>query len=108
MKKIDDIFREGEHQKELSIRPELWDKLERQLDKDKITSSFKWRPLMVAASTIVLISMTALLYLNIDNYEVEDMSASLSPHFYIEEIANLETVYWQPQRIFVNPTILKG
>lgn len=108
MKKIDDIFQQGEHQKELDIRPELWDKLERHLDEGKGSLSFDWRPLMVAASSIVLISMTALLYLNIDSYELEDMSASLSPYFYKEEIANLESVYHTPQKIFVNPTILKG
>ena len=108
MKKIDDIFKEGEHQKALEIRPELWDKLERQLDGDKSPSTFNWRPWMAAASTVLLMSLTALLYLNIDRYELEDMSASLEPHFFMEEIANLESVYYTPQRIFVNPTILKG
>lgn len=108
MKKIDDIFKQGEHQKELNIRPELWDKLERQLDEGKDSAGFNWRSLMIAASAIVLLSMTTLLYLNIDSYEVEDMSVSLSPYFFKEEIANLESVYYTPQRIFVNPTILKG
>ena len=108
MKNIDDIFKEGEHQKELEVRPELWDKLERQLDGEERRSAFNLRPWLVAASIVLFMSMSTLLYLNIDHYELEDMSASIEPYFFMEEIADLESVYYTPQRIFVNPTILKG
>ncbi len=105
MKKIDDIFREGHHQKRLEIRPELWDKLERRLDGNKTPIISLWRPWIVAASTVLIMCMTMLLYLNIDTYEVEDLSVYLKPQFYKEEIINLEEVYWAPQVIFVNPQV---
>ncbi len=106
MKHIDDIFREGEHQKNLELRPELWQRLERRLDQPSEPVKRKWRPWMVAASTILLVSLSALLLLNIDSYEVEDISAGLVPYFTSDEIAHLEDVYTIPQQIFVNPDML--
>ena len=105
-KKIDDIFKEGIHKKEMNLRPELWNRLERQLDAEpeRRNTSFNWRSLMIAASVLVILSLTILLYLNIDRYRVEDLDGDIAPHFFKEEITNLEEVYWVPQQIFVNPS----
>jgi len=104
MNHIDDIFKNGEHQKELEIRPELWDRVERRLDGDGAHKrQGSMRPWMVAASMTLVITMSALLYLNIDTYEVEDMIVAIEPHFSKEEVADLEKVYWIEPSLFVNP-----
>ena len=107
MKKIDDIFKNSASDKPLPLRPELWNRLERQLEThtaSTVKTGFNWRSLMIAASVLVVLSLTVLLYLNIDRYKVEDLDSEYAPHFFKEEIANLEEVYWIPQSIFVNPT----
>ena len=101
MNSIDDIFKNSETEKNLELRPELWNRMERHLNRRKVRSpKSKW---LVAASLTLIISMTSLLYLNIDFYEVEDMTVQNAPRFSKEEIAGLEQVYWVPQSLFVNP-----
>ncbi len=104
-KKIDDIFKNSEHQKSLDVRPELWDRLERQLDEDVVVNS-GFRPWIVAASIVLVTTLSALLYLNIDNYEVEDLSVEIEPNFSKEETAGLEQVYWIEPSIFLNPSYM--
>lgn len=106
MKHIDEIFKNSEHEKELPLRPELWDRLERNLDQVPSPSSNFWRPWMVAASFILVGSLSILLYLNIERYQVEDLDATFEPHFSKEEISGLEEVYIVPIRIFVNQSFI--
>ena len=101
MRNIDDIIKGSETEKALDIRPELWDRLERQLDHNNGSPS--WSTWKIAASFLLLFSMTTLLYLNIDFYQVEDMTINGQPRFSKEEISGLEEVYWVPQSLFVNP-----
>ena len=101
MTNIDDIFKNGEHQKALDIRPELWSRLERRLDEHP--PARPWKKWLIAASLLLLFSFTTLLYLNIDVYQVEDMTVTSEPRFSKEEIGGLEEVYWVPQSLFVNP-----
>lgn len=100
--KIDQIFNQSEHQKALDLRPELWDKLERRLDGEGSPKASKWN-WMLAASILLIFSLSTLLYLNIDTYEVEDLSNEIQPYFSAEEISNLEDVYLVEIRLFVNP-----
>lgn len=106
MKHIDEIFKNSEHEKELPLRPELWDRLERNLDQVPAASRNMWRPWMVAASLMVVCSLSILLYLNVERYQVEDLDAKFGPHFSKEEISGLEEVYIVPNRIFVNQSYI--
>lgn len=104
-KSIDQLFKNSEHEKALEVRPELWNRLERRLDQDRPYKR-QWHSWLVAASLILVLTMTVLLLLNIDRYHVEDLSGEVAPHFSKENIANLEELYYVPPSLFLNPKYL--
>ena len=100
---IEEIFRDGEHQKQVALRPEVWEKLERRLESDDAPKpSLKlW---LVAASFILVATLSALLVLNIDQYHVEDLLINEQPYFTKDEIGDLNSYYVVENKLFVNPS----
>ncbi len=94
MENIDDYIRRSETDKELELRPELWRRLERRLDDDvpyTPTTSI-WRPWMIAASVMMLFGFS-LFWKASNTYQVEDLSADMTPGFSKEELALFEYNY---------------
>ena len=111
---IDKIINSSETEKFLNIRPELWDRLERQLDntdriehalvhrmhrsKVRITRS-KW---LAAASIALIFTITSTFYLQMNSYTMEDLKTSTKPYFTKEDLSGLEAYYDNPDKMYLN------
>ena len=115
---IDKIIKSSETEKSLDIRPELWDRLERQLDNtDRIEHSFirknrssnrkitssKW---LAAASLALILTITSTFYLQMNSYEMEDLPTSAKPYFTKDDLSGLEAYYGNQDKMYLNEDFL--
>lgn len=111
---IDKIMKSSKTEKSLDIRPELWDRLERQLDNsDRIERSLikrkrksrtqirgsKW---LAAASLALILTVTSTFYIQMNSYKMEDLNTSAKPYFTKEDLSGLEAYYNNPERLYLN------
>ncbi len=111
---IDKIIKSSETEKSLDIRPDLWDRLERQLENsDSIEMSFakkqrtkrrkivggKW---LAAASLALILTIISTFYLQVNKYQMEDLNTSKEPYFTKEDLSGMEDLYNQPDRVLLN------
>ncbi len=101
-RKIDHIFKRSRYDRGVTVRPELWQKLERRLD-DAHPSGGRLKSWMIAASIVVIFSMATWIFITQERYEVEDLTINSQPNFSKEEIYDLEKYYALPKKIKVNP-----
>ncbi|MFT6809639.1 MAG: ferric-dicitrate binding protein FerR (iron transport regulator) [Saprospiraceae bacterium] len=112
---IDKIIKSSETEKHLDIRPELWNRLERQLDNSdsmersiarkqrpkrrKIVGS-KW---LAAASLAIILTIISTIYIQLNSYHMEDLNTSTAePYFTKEDLSGLENFYNQPDRLLLH------
>lgn len=89
MRNIDDIIKSSQTEKPIELRPELWQRLERQLDEDKppVVRSLRSQ-LLVAASVIVLMAAVSLIWSEMNRYTVEDLITEEQPYFTKDQLSN--------------------
>lgn len=100
---LEQYIKQGETQKEITLDPALWDRLERRLDfeKDidftskrrKRKSHFNLYQLMIAASFVILFAFSGIFFWSSTTYEVSDLDLTSKPYFTKEEIQRVNSHY---------------
>ena len=91
MKNIFDHIKASETEKELELRPELWNRMDRRLSQRKHQAKPNWKRLVwMAASLLILMIAIFGLSLPSNGYEVEDFNASGAPYFTMDQISALQ------------------
>lgn len=110
--KIDTQIRTSETHKHIELRPELWNRLERQLDsidrlegrllkkpkrkKTKLSRTQSW--LVAASFTLILMALTTYVA-NSNTYQLEDLNANADPYFTKRELSDLKSYYTEDKSL---------
>lgn len=117
-KTIDDIFKNSEHEKELELRPELWEKMERTLSNDPAHTPSTTAPvskrlitpiykkLMIAASLAFIFASAYALSITFNEYQVEDLVPSHVSSFTKEEIVSIDEQLSIKRTIIANLSLI--
>jgi hypothetical protein len=88
--KIDALFREGEHQKELKVNQDLKDRMSHELGTAKITSLKVYKYIGGVAAALIVIAMILIGRPQDTNYELEELT--YDPH----PVINTTTINLMP------------
>lgn len=117
-KTIDDIFKNSEHEKELELRPELWEKMERTLFNDpahtpsttapsrKRFSTPIYKNLMIAASLAFIFASVYALSITFNDYQLEDLVPANASSFTKEEIVSIDEQLSIKRTIIANLSLI--
>ena len=78
MNRIDEIFRSGEHQKEMELTPQLFQRMNQELEESKKVVSLKKVVFSIAASIIAILSI-GVLNRSDQGYQLEELIQNSHP-----------------------------
>ena len=86
MKNIDHIIQKSEHEKELSVRPELWHRIERRLDAQPRSRGLTpyLLSLVIAASIALMVIVMGKNVTASSSYVLEDLEAGVPQFTHVE------------------------